>query len=207
VTDGRWDVAKLGLRSIGLGRDVTATEEDAVAIGALSRATGSASMALGVEASAIAPLSVAIGDGATAQNNGAVVMSAGSDGLINSTADRQVTIRGEGGIRLVPAATAATNCTVATDGSFGCTGGVKVGSSILRIEGPSIVVSGSSTNVARAKCPTGYRLTGGGVATADGDLKVRESYPESDRDWFARVRNDHPFNDGTMAAYALCIRE
>ncbi|MCU0648585.1 MAG: hypothetical protein MUF00_11350 [Gemmatimonadaceae bacterium] len=263
VTDGRWDFANLGLRSVGLGRDVRATSEDAIAIGNTAAATGVSSIAIGVateatgqssmalgsstrataisstalglfstasadaavavgtqvgaaavrgvaigvRSAATTPESMVLGHRAIADDNGALVMSAFSESDITSSAANQVTIRGEGGIRLVPSATAATNCTVATDGVFSCTGGVKIGSSTVRVAGVQTAVANASTQGARATCPAGYVVTGGGVNTADGDMKVRESYPDTDEGWFARVRNDHPLNDGSMQVYALCLRK
>ena len=48
-------------------------------------------------------------------------------------------------------------------------------------------------------------LTGGGVETRGGDLKVRESFPEDPWQWKAQVRNDHAFNNGEMKVWVMCL--
>jgi hypothetical protein len=116
-------------------------------------------------------------------------------------------LRGNGAVQLLPTGSLAQNCTVGSDASFSCTGGVKLSNSMSRVLGPSTLINSASTQVARGSCPVGTHLTGGGVQTAGGDMKVRESYAENDRTWLARVRNDHPFDDGTMVVHVVCVKE
>jgi hypothetical protein len=221
VNGGQWDFSRLGDGSVALGRNGTASGQDAVAIGGstealgshavaigfLSGASGNRGIAIGHLSSATGTESMALGSRATPTHDGALVLSAAALEAIGSTAESQVTIRGSGGIRLVPANTAATNCTVSTAGTFACTGGVSLSNSIVRVAGPITAVGNASSQDARVRCPVGYRVSGGGVNTRNGDPKVRESFPENDQTWYARVRNDDPFEDGEMQVLAICVRE
>jgi hypothetical protein len=214
VTGDQWDWAKLGMRSTAIGRNAQASADDALALG----------------------------ESAVAEHKGATVISAGT-GIVRSSTEDQLTLRGAGGVRLMASSIPAANCTVTSGGAMNCAGGVTLGNSELRGGGsielvPSpgspdrcsvssqatltcaggvgffastifrrssdIPVAALSTRTAGVLCPSTHFPIGGGVETEGGDLKVRESTRSGESAWSAKVRNDDPFDNGTMRVTVVC---
>jgi hypothetical protein len=57
-----------------------------------------------------------------------------------------------------------------------------------------------------ASCPTGSQLLGGGGRTGLTGVPLTDSYPLSDGRWQADGTNDNSGANGTLTAYAICLK-
>ncbi|MGC8001151.1 hypothetical protein, partial [Salmonella enterica] len=64
--------------------------------------------------------------------------------------------------------------------------------------------NGSTT--ARAKCPKGTQVSGGGVDTTGLDigLEVAQTFPKGGREWIGSANNDNTGSAEKMQSFAVC---
>ena len=59
---------------------------------------------------------------------------------------------------------------------------------------------------AKAQCPSGAQVLGGGIQQSASLATLMSSYPDTNQSWFAETRNNQSFSIGAVAVtvYAIC---
>jgi hypothetical protein len=70
--------------------------------------------------------------------------------------------------------------------------------------GPQTIL-GATTQEARATCPDGMVVTGGGFDTNSFDVRIADSFPIALKQWVVSAFNSGSRDDATFEAYALCL--
>jgi hypothetical protein len=186
VAGSQWDDASVGLYSVALGRNTTASGGTSVALGAEASTNGKAG-------------AFVFGDGT------------GGDGanVVRAAVDNEFLVRASGGVRLRTSSDLSKGCNVDGQGNLTCTGAVSLSGSVSRPSSGWVDVPGASSRTATVVCPVGTVVVGGGVDTArgdGGDFKVRETYPNTSLNaWIGTIRNDD-LAGGFFRVHAICLR-
>jgi hypothetical protein len=79
---------------------------------------------------------------------------------------------------------------------------------VLQVHGTPVSIGPGGLNFARADCPPGTILTGGGYITSWSNVKITASGPGDDNAWHVDgiIESMRPTEYGTIAADALCMR-
>jgi hypothetical protein len=81
-----------------------------------------------------------------------------------------------------------------------------LGNVVTIVQGSLVGITGGSINEARADCPSGKILTGGGFTATDARIRVLQSFPEDSNTWRAQGILEAPSStSGGLSAYALCV--